>query len=61
MTLQHLRSSPVIVIRFRQHSVHGRPQMPNKTSILTSDPPRVQPVMIVQPSIQKSEHALGQA
>ena len=33
----------------------------NKASILTPDPPRVQPVMTNQPSTQKSERALGQA
>ncbi len=33
----------------------------NKTSILTPDPLRVQPAMTIQPSIQTSERALGQA
>ena len=36
-------------------------QTPNKTSILTPDPPRVQSAMTIQPSTQKSERALGQA
>ena len=34
--------------------------MDNKTSILTPDPPRVQPAMTIQPLTQKSERALGQ-
>jgi hypothetical protein len=33
----------------------------NKASILTPEPPRVQSAMIIQPSTQKSERALGQA
>jgi hypothetical protein len=33
----------------------------HKASILTPDPLRVQPVMTLQPSTQKSERALGQA
>ena len=36
-------------------------KLPNKTSILTPDPLRVQPVMIIQPLTKKSERALGQA
>ena len=34
---------------------------PNKTSILTPDPPQVESTMTTQPSTQKSERALGQA
>jgi hypothetical protein len=34
---------------------------PNKASILTTDPLRVQPAMTIQPSIQKSKRAIGQA
>ena len=33
----------------------------NTTSILTPAPPRVESIMTIQPSIQKSERALGQA
>jgi len=34
---------------------------PNKKSILTPDAPRVEILMTIQPSTQKSERALGQA
>ena len=41
--------------------IAGNKNEANKTSILTPDPPRVQSVMMIQPSTQKSECALGQA
>lgn len=49
----------------RNSILHGGKRMKskkaNKTSILTPDPLRVQSVMTIQPSNQKSERALGQA
>ncbi|MFT5122728.1 MAG: hypothetical protein ACI97B_001360 [Verrucomicrobiales bacterium] len=38
-----------------------RSKRQNNTSILTPDPLRVENLVIIQPSTQKSERALGQA